>query len=103
MNYLSYSVVFIFSRINSCVRLFFLILEKIVLILNPAREIEGEGIVGEQPILSHGRKHVYVSGCDLHSEIGYMRGHYIFERIGSRETFEVEVPRFDLVTKPKLN
>ncbi|MFT4602217.1 MAG: ApaG protein [Arenicella sp.] len=71
--------------------------------LNPAREIEGDGIVGEQPILSPGRKHVYVSGCDLHSEIGYMRGHYVFEKVDSKETFEVQVPRFNLVTKPKLN
>ena len=71
--------------------------------LNPAREVEGDGIVGEQPILSPGRKHVYVSGCDLHSEIGYMRGHYLFERVGTNETFEVEVPQFDLFAKPKMN
>lgn len=71
--------------------------------LNPAREIEGDGIVGEQPILEPGRKHVYVSGCDLHSEIGYMKGHYVFEKVNSTETFEVAVPKFDLVTKPKLN
>jgi ApaG protein len=71
--------------------------------LNPAREVEGEGIVGEQPILSPGRKHVYVSGCDLHSEMGYMQGHYVFEKVDTKETFEVEVPRFTLITKPKLN
>lgn len=71
--------------------------------LNPAREVEGDGIVGEQPVLEPGRKHVYVSGCDLHSEIGYMRGHYVFEKVGTSETFEVAVPRFDLVTRPKLN
>lgn len=71
--------------------------------LNPAREVEGEGIVGEQPILAPGRKHVYVSGCDLHSEIGYMTGYYIFEKVGTNETFKVTVPKFDLITKPKLN
>ena len=71
--------------------------------LNPAREVEGEGIVGEQPVLSPGRKHVYVSGCDLHSEVGYMQGHYVFEQLDTKKTFEVEVPRFSLITKPKLN
>lgn len=71
--------------------------------LNPAREVEGEGIVGEQPILSPGRKHVYVSGCDLHSEVGYMQGYYVFEQLDTKKTFEVEVPRFSLITKPKLN
>ena len=71
--------------------------------LNPAREVEGDGIVGEQPILSPGRKHVYVSGSDLHSEVGYMRGHYVFEKVDTKETFEVQVPRFNLISKPKLN
>lgn len=71
--------------------------------LNPAREVEGDGVVGEQPVLAPGKKHVYVSGCDLHSEIGFMRGHYIFEKVGTGEQFEVTVPRFDLYTKPKLN
>ena len=71
--------------------------------LNPAREIEGEGVVGEQPILSPGKKHVYVSGCDLYSEIGYMHGHYIFERVDNGEEFEVGVPKFELFAKPKMN
>ena len=46
--------------------------------LNPSKEISGDGVVGEQPILQAGQKHVYVSGCDLRSEIGYMRGYYMF-------------------------
>ncbi|UKN02126.1 Co2+/Mg2+ efflux protein ApaG [Paracrocinitomix mangrovi] len=71
--------------------------------LNPAREVKGDGVVGEQPILSPGRKHVYVSGCDLHSEIGYMRGYYMFEKTETKETFRVAVPKFDLITVPKLN
>jgi ApaG protein len=71
--------------------------------LNPSREVQGEGVVGEQPILMPGQKHVYVSGCDLHSEIGYMKGHYIFERMDTKECFKVEVPRFELVAKLKLN
>ena len=71
--------------------------------LNPSREVQGEGVVGEQPILEPGQKHVYVSGCDLHSEVGYMRGHYIFERTDTKELFKVEVPRFELFAKLKLN
>jgi ApaG protein len=71
--------------------------------LNPAREVMGEGVVGEQPILASGQKHVYVSGCDLHSEIGYMQGHYVFERTDTKQLFRVEVPRFELFAKLKLN
>jgi ApaG protein len=71
--------------------------------LNPAKEIAGEGVVGEQPILQSGEKHVYVSGCDLHSEIGYMRGYYVFERRDTNEQFKVAVPKFTLIAQLKLN
>lgn len=71
--------------------------------LNPAKEVSGEGVVGEQPILKSGEKHVYVSGCDLRSEIGYMRGYYVFERLENKERFRVAVPKFNLFAKLKLN
>lgn len=71
--------------------------------LNPAREVEGDGVVGEQPILVPGQKHVYVSGCDMHSEIGYMEGHYNFVRVDTGEKFKVKIPRFELFARPKMN
>ncbi len=71
--------------------------------LNPAKEISGEGVVGEQPLLEPGQKHVYVSGSDLHSEVGYMRGYYVFERPDTKEKFRVNVPKFNLIAKLKLN
>lgn len=71
--------------------------------LNPAKEVSGEGVVGEQPILEPGQKHVYVSGCDLHSDIGYMRGYYVFERLDTNERFRVAVPKFELFAKLKMN
>ena len=58
-------------------------------------EVEGEGVVGEQPLLTPGRTHEYRSFCVLQSPVGYMEGHYTFERPdGSR--FKVPVPRFGL-------
>jgi ApaG protein len=71
--------------------------------LNPSKEISGDGVVGEQPILQAGQKHVYVSGCDLRSEIGYMRGYYMFERLDTKERFRVAVPKFELIAKLKMN
>jgi ApaG protein len=71
--------------------------------LNPTKEIHGEGVVGEKPVLMPGQKHVYVSGCDLHSEIGYMRGYYLFERKDNKEKFKVVVPKFNLFAQLKLN
>ena len=71
--------------------------------LNPLREIKGDGVVGEQPTLKPGENHVYVSGCDIHSEIGYMKGHYSFINLDSDEIFQVPIPQFQLISGPKLN
>ena len=71
--------------------------------LNPAKEITGEGVVGEQPILQPGQKHVYVSGCDINSEIGFMRGYYVFNRLDTKDSFRVAVPKFELFAKMKMN
>jgi ApaG protein len=58
-------------------------------------EVNGEGVVGQQPLLNPGGTHEYKSFCILESPAGFMEGHYIFERTdGSR--FKVRVPRFSL-------
>ena len=58
-------------------------------------EVNGEGVVGQQPVLEPGDAHEYKSYCVLKSPVGYMEGHYTFERPdGSR--FKVWVPRFSL-------
>lgn len=58
-------------------------------------EVDGEGVVGEQPMLDPGGLHAYSSFCVLRSPAGYMEGYYTFERDdGSR--FRVAVPRFRL-------
>ena len=57
--------------------------------------VEGEGVVGEQPVLHPGQSHDYVSGCPLTTPMGAMQGHYGFRREdGSR--FEVAIPHFPL-------
>jgi ApaG protein len=58
-------------------------------------EIDGEGVVGEQPTLAPGKSHVYESFCVLRSPTGFMEGYYTFVR-PTGEEFRVSVPRFDL-------
>jgi ApaG protein len=58
-------------------------------------EVDGEGVVGEQPYLLPGDTHTYRSFCVLSSPFGSMKGHYIFERSDGRR-FRVEVPEFPL-------
>lgn len=57
--------------------------------------VDGEGVVGEQPVLEPGESHEYRSYCVLRSPVGYMEGHYTFVRANG-EQFKVEVPRFHL-------
>lgn len=56
-------------------------------------EVEGEGVVGEQPHLEPGGAHRYRSFCVLRSPSGYMEGFYTFERPDGHR-FRVLVPRF---------
>lgn len=58
-------------------------------------EVDGEGVVGEQPLLEPGGSHSYSSFCVLRSPTGYMEGHYTFQRPDGRR-FRVPVPRFHL-------
>ncbi|AII53024.1 MULTISPECIES: Co2+/Mg2+ efflux protein ApaG [Hymenobacter] len=67
------------------------------------REVEGDGVVGQQPVLEPGEAHQYVSGCNLKSGLGKMRGTYDMERLADGSTFEVEIPEFTLVVPYRLN
>lgn len=58
--------------------------------------VDGDGVVGEQPLLKPGGSHDYVSGCPLSTPSGIMEGHYRFIRADG-STFLVEIPRFKLV------
>jgi len=67
------------------------------------REVEGEGVVGQQPVLEPGDSHQYVSGCNLKSGMGKMRGTYEMERLADGGIFAVEIPEFTLVVPYRLN
>jgi ApaG protein len=42
--------------------------------------VEGEGVVGEQPLIQPGCSHDYVSGCPLTTQMGSMEGHFTMLR-----------------------
>ncbi|AIZ64448.1 cobalt transporter [Hymenobacter sp. DG25B] len=67
------------------------------------REVEGEGVVGQQPVLEPSEAHQYVSGCNLKSGMGKMRGTYQMERLVDGSRFDVEIPEFTLVVPFRLN
>ena len=67
------------------------------------REVDGEGVVGEQPILKQGEHYTYVSGCNLRTEIGKMQGYYTMENLNSKQQFQVKIPVFNMIAPSKLN
>jgi ApaG protein len=67
------------------------------------REVEGDGVVGQQPVLEPDQKHEYVSGCNLQTEIGKMYGSYLMEKQIDGSTFTVEIPEFVMVAPYRLN
>jgi len=66
-------------------------------------EVEGEGVVGQQPLLSPNENYAYSSACNLHSDMGKMYGTYTFERKLDNKLFEVKIPEFHLVVPFRLN
>ncbi len=67
------------------------------------REIEGEGVIGKQPVLAPGETHQYASWSPLTTEMGKMYGTYLFQRQEDKEQFEVNIPEFHLLAPFKLN
>jgi ApaG protein len=59
--------------------------------------VEGEGVVGDQPVINPGQSYDYVSGCPLSTPSGEMVGSYtMIGEDGAR--FTIAVPRFALKT-----
>ena len=59
------------------------------------QEVDGDGVIGQQPTLDPWKSHVYESFCELSSPTGFMEGYYTFVR-PTGEEFRVPVPRFEL-------
>ena len=67
------------------------------------REVEGDGVVGQQPVLMPNEVYEYESACNLTTDIGKMRGVYEMMRIIDKEIFEVDIPEFKLIAPQRLN
>jgi ApaG protein len=59
------------------------------------QEVEGPGVVGEQPVLNPGSSFSYTSGVPLTTSSGFMLGHYVMVT-DDGESFEAAVPAFSL-------
>lgn len=67
------------------------------------REVEGEGVVGQQPVITSGQQFQYSSGCNLRTEIGKMHGTYTLENLNTKQQFKVNIPAFQMIVPTKYN
>jgi ApaG protein len=65
-------------------------------------EVEGAGVIGLTPVIESGEKFSYFSNVIVKSGVGNMEGFYIFENPNS-ETFNVTIPKFNLVSEVLSN
>lgn len=66
-------------------------------------EVDGVGVVGQQPYLIQGARYSYTSSVNLRSELGRMWGYFTMENGDTQQLFKVIIPAFDLVAPFKLN
>lgn len=67
------------------------------------REVEGEGVVGKQPIIEPAGSYQYVSACNLRSEMGKMQGFYVMENLFNKRLITVQIPEFQMTAPFKMN
>ena len=67
------------------------------------RQVKGEGVIGEQPVIEPGQKYNYRSGCNLATEIGRMEGSYTMLRLFDNREFSAQIPAFHFLLEAKLN
>jgi ApaG protein len=66
-------------------------------------EVEGEGVVSQQPTLYPSDEYQYESFCPLVSEAGKMRGTYLMQNKKDGSTFEVRIPEFEHIAPYRFN
>ncbi len=71
--------------------------------LNHTEIVQGEGVIGQKPVLKPGESHTYSSGCLLTSPFGSMRGYYNMINFTSSKKFKVSIPSFKLSAPFALN
>ncbi len=65
-------------------------------------EVQGYGVVGDQPVLVPEEEYEYTSGSQLKSPVGTMQGTYQMTTTNG-EKFDVKIPCFTLAVPGKIN
>jgi len=71
--------------------------------LSPDVIIDGEGVIGEKPLINPGDSYEYSSGCLITSPVGAMRGFYNMIDVNNGKKFRAYIPTFKLNAPQALN
>ncbi|MCL6271804.1 Co2+/Mg2+ efflux protein ApaG [Sansalvadorimonas sp. 2012CJ34-2] len=66
------------------------------------QEVQGDGVIGQQPHILPGESYSYSSGCLLETPVGCMEGSYLMETDQGR-LFHAEIPMFSLRVPSAVN
>ncbi len=67
------------------------------------REVEGEGVIGQQPTLEPGETFEYQSWCPVSQDYGSMRGYFTFTELRTSKMIRAEIDTFLLMPEEALN
>lgn len=65
--------------------------------------VDGEGVVGQKPVMKSGEIYTYTSGCLLVAPLGTMKGFFTMINFTTSRKFDVEIPAFGLGASYILN
>ncbi len=71
--------------------------------LGNIRTVDGEGVVGQQPMLDPGQGFNYTSAVGVKTDMGKMTGYYIIENLVTKKEMHISIPTFYLYPPFKMN
>lgn len=66
-------------------------------------EIVGDGVIGLTPIIEPNENFAYFSNVMLRSGVGNMSGKYLVRNEQTKENFEIDIPKFNLLSEVLSN
>lgn len=66
-------------------------------------EIIGDGVIGLTPEIGTNENFAYFSNVMLRSGVGNMSGKYLVKNMKTQETFEIDIPKFNLLSEVLSN
>src|SRR5436305_1253956 len=67
------------------------------------QQVQGPGVVGEQPVLAPGEGFEYTSFCPLSTPVGTMQGSYQMVLLGNGESSDAVIAPFSLAVPHAVN